>query len=491
MDKSPQFATGSGERYAVIIGINHYRDPGIAPLQFARNDATALRDLLIDPRWGLFKKENVHLLVDAQATAGDIRSQLIYWLGANVNENDDVWLFFAGRGATLTSHPATHALLGHDAMLNDLEGSAITLDKLEEWLQLVTAARMLIVLDCGFNVDGDGRALATGGVPVLYDDSFLAALAQGRQRYVIAAAMPHQTCLEDPELQHGLLSYILLRQIQSEASGEVAGRLSWDALYQFLAVAVPRCAEQLGAVQNPIRLGSRENFILLAGEPPESRMAPAVPEGELAEFVRVLLLQAQEAARTDQLEKAKELFGEILRLEPGNRRAQRGLQILQAELERNQREQTLKDLFVQARRHLDEKNYLAALQTYQAIQQFDPTSKSAALGVESCQALLQRDLPGRAPVEEPAAGEGAVRYRHMKPYDRYIWPYIGWWALLWCCWKIFTGDFVNLDTPYSLFQPAVQAAFIGALIGFAHASINYGVIKLVKVLRRRRLLNKA
>ncbi|MDZ7266852.1 MAG: caspase family protein [candidate division KSB1 bacterium] len=490
MDKPPQFSAGSGERYAVLIGINHYRDPGIPPLQFARNDATALRDLLIDPRWGLFRKENVHLLVDEQATAGDIRSQLVYWLGANVSENDDVWLFFAGRGATLATQPVQHALLGHDTLLSDLEGSVIPLDRLADWLQLVTAARIIIVLDCGFNVDGDGRALATSGVPVSYDDSFLAALSQGRQRYVLAAAMPHQTCLEDPELQHGLLSYILLRQLQSDASGEIAGRLSWEALYQFLAVAVPRCAEQLGAVQNPIRLGSRENFPLLAGQPPQMHTVPVVQEGEGAEYVRALLLQAQEAARLDQLEKAQELFGEILRVEPGNRRAQRGLQIVQAESARHQREQRLKELFVQARRHLDEKNYAAALQAYQAIQQLDPTSKSAALGVESCQALMRRERPGSLPVEEAAPVEAVVRHRHLKPYDRYIWPYIGWWSLLVCCWKIFS-DFVDPNTPSSFLQAALQWAFLGAIIGLLHASLNYGVIKLVRLLRRRRLLNKA
>ena len=90
MQPSPQKVASPGERYAVIIGINTYRDAKIPPLHYAGNDAVAMRDFLLHPELGKFKKENVHLLVDGEATLGDIRSHFVYWLSPRVQDQDEV-----------------------------------------------------------------------------------------------------------------------------------------------------------------------------------------------------------------------------------------------------------------------------------------------------------------------------------------------------------------------------------------------------------------
>jgi len=40
----------SGQRYAVVIGVSHYRDTRIQSLEFADRDAEAIRDFLLDPK---------------------------------------------------------------------------------------------------------------------------------------------------------------------------------------------------------------------------------------------------------------------------------------------------------------------------------------------------------------------------------------------------------------------------------------------------------
>lgn len=488
MDKLPQMHAAPGDRFALIIGINTYRDPTIVPLRFARNDAVAMQEFLTDPRFGKFKPENVHLLLDEEATAGDIRSQVIYWLGAQVSERDEVWIFFAGKGATAATHSRLQYLATCDTMQNDLAGTAIASTEIDEWLQVLVAQRILIFLDCGFNADGEGRTLALHDTAATYDENFLAPLAHDHRRHLIAAAIPNQICREDEQVEHGLFSYLLLRKLLSELVTNEHPALTFDDLYQHLAIETPRRSESFGGVQNPLRLGGNGDFALLTPSLTAATGTPAITETAL-EQVEVLLLLAQQEARADRLEKARDLLHGVLQIDPENQKAQRGLKIVQNESERIEREQKIKEAFTRARRFVDERNPRAALETYRHILQLDPGSKSAVLGVESCEALLGKDQPAEASPAEPAPVEPAKPARHTKPYDRYIWPYIGWWILLWCCWKAF-AHLVDPDSSTSFMQHVFVDAFWGAIIGLAHGSLNYAVIKTVKIIRRRRLLHK-
>lgn len=490
MEKLPQTSPAPGDRFAVIIGINTYRDPAIAPLRFARNDAIAMQEFLTDPRLGKFKPANVHLLLDEQATAGDIRSQLIYWLGAQVSEHDEVWIFFAGRGATVFSSPEQQFLVTHDTLQSDLAGTAIASAELDEWLQLLAAQRILIFLDCGFNSDGMGRTLALHHAGTMHGEEFLAELAYDERRHLITAAHPGQICWEDEQAEHGLFSYLLLRKMISELITQEHPALTFDDLNQYLAAETPKRSELFGAVQNPLRLGGSGDFAMLVAPPVPAPINPPVVVEVRPEQLEGLLELAQQEARGDNLGKARDLLQSVLQIDPENQKAQRGLKIVLTELERVEREQKMKDAFTQARRLVDEHNYRAALAVYRQILQVDPTSKSAALGIESCEALLTKDLLGKPLLEETAPDESAKAVRHMKPYDRYIWPYIGWWVLLWSCWKVF-GQQTDPESPSSFIQPIMVDAFWGAIIGFVHGTLSYVVAKAVKIIRRRRLLHKA
>jgi tetratricopeptide (TPR) repeat protein len=404
-----------------------------------------------------------------------------------VSEHDEVWIYFAGRGAAAGSSAAWQYLAVYDTQQSDLAATAVSSAQIDEWLQLLAAKRILIFLDCGFNSNGEGRTLALSDAAVKHGETFLSTLAGDQRRFLIVAALPSQACLEDEPFEHGLFSYLLLRKLLSELITHERPALTFDELYQHLAVETPQRAEFFGAVQNPLRLGGAGDFLLLT--PPAAGATPAETSPEsLPEQIKVLLTLAQQEARVDHLEKARELLQGILQLNPENQQAQRGLKIIESEVERGKREQKIKDLFTAGRRFVDDHNYRAALETYRQIQQLDPTSKSAALGLASCEALLTKDLPGKPPQQEPLAVEFV---RRTKPYDRFIWPYVGWWALLVCCWKLF-GNSADPETASSSFiQPVIIYSFIGAVIGLAHGSLHYAVIKMVRSIRRRRLLRKA
>ena len=87
------------DSWALVIGINDYRYA--SPLEYARNDAEAVCDLLTH-RFN-FPEANVILLTDEEATRDKIMVALDA-LESNVADDDRVLVFFAGHGHTQTGH---------------------------------------------------------------------------------------------------------------------------------------------------------------------------------------------------------------------------------------------------------------------------------------------------------------------------------------------------------------------------------------------------
>jgi hypothetical protein len=83
----------NGKYYALIIGINEYFDPDVSDLTNPINDATKLRDLLLNNY--SFDKDNIIFLKDA--TRKEIIQKFDYLSGI-VTSNDNLLIFYAGHG---------------------------------------------------------------------------------------------------------------------------------------------------------------------------------------------------------------------------------------------------------------------------------------------------------------------------------------------------------------------------------------------------------
>lgn len=89
---------GAPERWAVVIGVRKYDNPGISPRRYGEQDAQSVYDLLTTR--GGFKRNNVRFLHDGQdaPTLVNVRRVLGEWLTKNVSPRDSVVVYFAGRG---------------------------------------------------------------------------------------------------------------------------------------------------------------------------------------------------------------------------------------------------------------------------------------------------------------------------------------------------------------------------------------------------------
>src|SRR5262245_8041681 len=92
-------STSRSDAYAVVIGINEYKDRRIRKLQFAQAAAEAMHATLTDPKLGRFKPENVTLLLEEQATERRIRSELNTELPKRASKGGTVFIYYAGHGA--------------------------------------------------------------------------------------------------------------------------------------------------------------------------------------------------------------------------------------------------------------------------------------------------------------------------------------------------------------------------------------------------------
>src|SRR5439155_514704 len=86
-------------RQLSIIGINRYKTA--PPLSYAVSDATAIAAALSD-RF-LFPQNNIHLLLESNATRAAILEQFLSFACEGTEVNDRLIVFFAGHGHTVKS----------------------------------------------------------------------------------------------------------------------------------------------------------------------------------------------------------------------------------------------------------------------------------------------------------------------------------------------------------------------------------------------------
>lgn len=501
MPPSPQILEPTGEKYALIVGVDNFRDGRIPALRYAKNDALALRDLLTHEEFGKFQRENVHVLLDEEATLGDIRSQFVYWLAAKVQENDQVWIYFSGRGTTTAleaarnEHSFTNYFITHDANPEDLPFSAMALQQLKEWLDLLTAGRIVLIFDCGFSGFGKGRSWASGKLPAYEDYTFFNDAMNDERCLALVAAGPMETAGEDDEAELGLFTRILLHRLRLVMATNQEQDTTWEQLQQYLTAEVARQAELRGGAQTPVRFGGLPEMPSMDGEiPAHYSKPPELAQVSAQERAQRLLREAQQELHADNLNYARELLLEILDIDPGNHRALSGLQKLDELLQKGDREGQIKQAFDEARRYFDERNYVEATRWYGKVLELDPLSESARVGVEACQTFLQK--PVAEPLAEPngtmtetrAVWEKQVHTPKMKEYDQFIWPYVGWWALVGAVWGLF-GTQTEDPSTATTFITVVKYGFFGGLIGVVHASAVY-FYKLVELRIKAKKLRK-
>ncbi len=232
------------DAYAVVIGVEKYRQYGIPAVDFAARDAQTMYAYLTGAMG--FDPKNVVLLADEHATRTDFQKNLGSWLMNRVGPKSRVFVYYAGHGSP---NPKTGQgyLMPYEADPAYLEDTAYPLSKLYASLGKLPTKDVTVVLDACFSGQG-GRSLIVKGTRPLV--SVVQSKAEPNT-VVLSAAGANQVSASFPEARHGLLTYYLLAGLRGEADAKHDGRITADELIAYVRPAVERAAKLQNVEQTP------------------------------------------------------------------------------------------------------------------------------------------------------------------------------------------------------------------------------------------------
>ncbi len=232
-------------RFAILVGINQYSDPGLVSLQKAQNDAEDLGKAL--SRLGGYK---VVTVMSGSLPYNDInfpsKNKVIERIGALaeiVRPDDQVLFFFSGHG--VNDRSGESYLLPIDAQVKDPTGTGIDLQKdVVVPLEAAGVKNLVVLLDaCQKTVAKDkGIALVLVGV---------SEVRAGSRAVVITSTGKGKASYEDPKGANGLFTRSLLLALNGEADLNHDGFLSVSELEIYLPTAVSEYALNAGMSQKP------------------------------------------------------------------------------------------------------------------------------------------------------------------------------------------------------------------------------------------------
>lgn len=250
-----------GNQWALLIGVNDY--PGeIQDLRFARDDARALKDLLLSSAG--FKAERVRLLTDdsvgaERATRQNILAALS-GLATSVQPNDQIIVFLAGHGVVRGIGPdAKSYFLPVDVNAQDsatLEQTGLDMEDLGRRLSALPASQFTIFVDACREDPFPGRGLKGNtmtdvmarGLRIVRRTATTAAnvRVEPPTSVIFYACRIGERAYENPQLGHGVFTYYILRGLK-ELAARPDGRVEAGLLAGYLRDNVRKWAQEMAA----------------------------------------------------------------------------------------------------------------------------------------------------------------------------------------------------------------------------------------------------
>jgi len=219
------------QRYALIVGIDHYADSSDFPsLPFAQADAVALYELLIDPERGGWNAGDVVCLTGESATRDEIDSQLREILLVRARPGDLVLLYFAGHAfldpATQDGYLALHGT----RLARPATGLHLP-TFIDHYLYDSKAANVVTMLDI-FHA-GPGWPQQSADAGLLFGQALLD-LPRTRGRVILTTRRSGLVSQEEMEQGHGVFMARLHDALEGQAANPRTGRITLGTLYDYL-----------------------------------------------------------------------------------------------------------------------------------------------------------------------------------------------------------------------------------------------------------------
>jgi len=282
------------DSWAFIIGINEYQN--VNPLSYAVSDAQAVYDMFVG-KYG-FKKENVVLMLDEEATKDNILMGFNEIL-KKASDKDRVVVFYAGHGETykLPSGGDMGYLIPVDGDVDELYISSIPMKSIYDIAEMSYAKHILYLVDACYG----GLTLNTRSLKKDTTPAYLKKMTRERGRQVITAGGKDEEVIEKPEWGHSAFTRNLIKGLGDDLADENDdGIITADELGGFIRNRVPIDSEGAHTPQRG-RIGSDMGEFVFIGQTMEEDLAEAFPqdrqlnavEEKVAQLEKLIKLQSE------------------------------------------------------------------------------------------------------------------------------------------------------------------------------------------------------
>lgn len=226
--------------YAVVIGINDYKNPSIA-LRYAVSDAKLFADVIKSRTSKLFGNVNIHLLTSMQETTKD--SILDTMQSMKSISADDLFIFFVASHG-IVEDAKYHLITSNVGALSTrgINKESISQDELKDAIANIPALKKVLILDTcnsGAMAKAIQVALLSRG---LTETTAMKLLSRAVGSTIISASSSQQEALEGYK-GHGLLTYVLAEGLEGKADLDKDGYVKTREIANYVEDTVPVIAE--------------------------------------------------------------------------------------------------------------------------------------------------------------------------------------------------------------------------------------------------------
>jgi WD40 repeat protein len=240
--KAPPVSSG-GRLYVLAIGVDHYADSTLTPLNFAVADARSLADAFRIPaaRAGVYDEVVVHEpLVEGDVTIEKLRS-VFAELGAVVRPNDVFLLYMSGHGFTEDGEFFFVPQNSRNGTFKELVDDGIGQEKMSEWLAEIPALRSVIIYDsCESGSVTEQRSAFRRTQQLMSTEKLSRAVGR-----VVMAATTDIAVAKEGDGHHGFFTSALLSGF-GLAHGNDDGLINAEELADYVAANLPKASKSAG-----------------------------------------------------------------------------------------------------------------------------------------------------------------------------------------------------------------------------------------------------
>lgn len=222
-------SSAGGESYALVVGVGHYRDSNIPPIENAKDDAKLFFNFLGSKN---LRRENLTLLLEEQATKEKV-SEAMRDLEQRVRPNDSVVLYFSTHGYKPNDLGNVPIIL-YDTRVDKVRvwfdpKTTLQDDEIKRFIETVSPARVVVVLDVCYSGGAFAKipgVLASTSKDLFVEESnfssgvgqaslaYLAGSRQGQEKILIAASGPNERSWNSPYVKHGYFTYHFVEELK-------------------------------------------------------------------------------------------------------------------------------------------------------------------------------------------------------------------------------------------------------------------------------------